>query len=233
MRHSSTKTISDSNLARAAAVAGIVGAILLALYFNTPALTNCPCSSASPQLAAFIRLHPTFLYAGLWLQAIGTLLCIVFFLTIVHLAGATTRIAGLVVIVASASLLSLVLVEGGFLATLPSAVWAGDQPTFTTAFALGNVFTRLYPLAPASATYLALGAVILGTGLLPRWLGYLSLAFGIGFEVAGLLAVFSGFGLTLVAILAGLQGLWIIVAAIALWRAAPAQHAVAIRTGTL
>ena len=211
--------ISNRGVARIAAGGGILGTIALALYFNAPALTGCPCTSASPQLAAFIGSHPDFLYAGVWLQATGTLLSVVFFLTIVHLAGATTRLAGLIAIVASASLLSLVLVEGAFLATIPQAVAAGDTATFTTTFLLSTgVFVRIYPLAPASVTYLALGMVILASTLLPRWLGYLALGFGIGFEIAGLLAVFSGIGLVLVVVLATGQELWIVAAAISLWR---------------
>jgi len=210
--------IVDRRLARLAAVSGIAGSVALALYFNTPALTNCPCTSASQQLAAFIRAHPTFLYAGVWLQATGTLLSVIFFLTIVQLARAATRLSGLIAVVASASLLSLVLVEGAFLATVQQAVAAGDTASFTTTFLLGNVLLRIYPLAPASVTYLALGAVILGSTLLPRWLGYAALVLGIGFEVSGVLTVFTSVGLTLVVVFATVQELWIIAAAVALWR---------------
>lgn len=211
--------ISDRSLARIAAGCRILGTIALTLYFNAPALTSCPCASAFPQLSAFIRIHPDLLYAGVWLQATGTLLSVIFFLTIVHLARATNRLSGLIAIVAAASLLTVVLVEGTFLAAIPQAVSARDTATFTTAFALSNgVFIRIYPLAPASVTYLALGTVILGPTLLPRLLGYVALGFGVGFEIAGLLAVFSGIGLILVVILATGQELWIILAAIALWR---------------
>jgi hypothetical protein len=151
------------------------------------------------------------------LQATGTLLSIVFFLAIVQLARAASQLSGLLVIVASTALLSLVLVEGAFMVAVPQAAMAGDTSTVVTTFALSNgVFVRVFPLAPASASYLALSAVILGSRVLHRTFGYLAAAIGLAFAVAGLVAIFSTLGLVLTIVLSVVQELWIVAAAIAL-----------------
>jgi hypothetical protein len=144
---------------------------------------------------------------------------VTFFLAIVHLAGATTRLAGLLLIVASTALLALVLVEAALLVAVPMAAAAGDKATVVTTFDLSNgVFVRVFPLAPSSISYMALGVVILGSRLLHPWLGYAAIGLGVAFELAGVIAVVSSAGLILVIVLAAGQELWIVAAAIALWR---------------
>jgi hypothetical protein len=50
-------------------------------------------------------------------------------------------------------------------------------------FALSNgVFARVFPLAPASAAYVGLGAVILGSGVLHRTFGYVAVGLGLANE---------------------------------------------------
>src|ERR1700730_6581452 len=62
-----------------------------------------------------------------------------------------------------APLLAVVLVEAAFLIAVPVAA------TVATAFALSKgVFARIFPLAPASGSYLGLGAVLLTSRVLPR-----------------------------------------------------------------
>jgi hypothetical protein len=87
-------------------------------------------------------------------------------------------------------------------------------------FALSNgVFARVFPLAPASAAYVGLGAVILGSGVLHRTFGYVAVGLGLAFEV-GILALFTIVGLILAIILSVAQEIWVIVAAVAVWRPA-------------
>jgi hypothetical protein len=214
--------VPDRTLRNVAGLCGIAGPIALTVYFAAPALTNWPYAGASAaQLTAYANAHQTLFFAGAWFQATGTLLSIVFFLAIVHLAGAATRLPGLVVIVASAALLGLVLVEAALLTEVPLAAAQGDSATVVTTFDLSNgVFARVFPLAPASATYVGLGAVILGSRVLDRWFGYLAVGLGLAFEVAGIAAIFTFVGLILAIILSVVQELWIIAAAVALWRAA-------------
>lgn len=212
--------MSDRTLRSIAALCGIAGPIALTVYFCAPALTNWPYAGASAaHLVAYADSHQTLFFAGAWFQATGTLLSIIFFLAIIDLAGAATRLPGLVVIVASAALLGLVLVEAALLMEVPLAAANGDSATVVTTFDLSNgVFARVFPLAPASAAYVGLGAVILGSKLLHRRFGYAAVGLGIAFEVAGIIALFTVVGLILAIILSVAQELWIITAAVALWR---------------
>jgi hypothetical protein len=77
-----------------------------------------------------------------------------------------------------------------------------------------TVFIHIYPIAPAPVIFLALGAVLLGSRLLPRVFGYLALALGIAFEIVGLVSLFIFPVLTLVVL--GFQSLWIVATAIML-----------------
>jgi hypothetical protein len=97
---------------------------------------------------------------------------IVFFLAFVQLAGAATRLPGPLVIVASAALLGVVLVEAALLMRVPLAASNRDSATVVTTFDLSiGDFARVFPLAPASTVYVGLGAVILGSTVLHKWFG--------------------------------------------------------------
>src|SRR5438309_8009563 len=94
----------------AGGVCGVVGAVLLGVYFAAP--IQLPASNATAQqIAEFVeRSHDRILLGG-WLQGVGSLLGVVFFLALVHAAGATDRLAGLVVLLGSAVLLALSLIQ--------------------------------------------------------------------------------------------------------------------------
>jgi hypothetical protein len=218
--------VPDRTLRNVAGLCGIAGPIALTVYFAAPALTNWPYAGASAtQLTTYASHHQTLFFAGAWFQATGTLLSVVFFLAIVQMAGAATRLPGLVVIVASASLLGLVLVEAALLMEVPLAAANGDSATAVTTFDLSNgVFARVFPLAPASAVYVGLGAVILGSRVLHGWFGYVAVGLGLAFEAAGIVAVFTIVGLILAIILSVAQEVWIIAAAVALWRPSLGQR---------
>jgi hypothetical protein len=204
-----------------AAVCGFAGPIFLAIYFAAPAFSNWPYAGATAgQLTSYALSHQTLFYAGAWFQVTGTLLCVIFFLAILQLAGSTTRLTGLLVVVASTTLLGLVLVEAALLVAVPMAAASGDTATVVTTFDLSNgVFVRVFPLAPASVSFIALGVVILGSGVFHRWFGFGAMGLGIAFELAGIVAVLSSAGLILTIVLSVGQELWILAAAIALWRA--------------
>ena len=205
---------------RLAAACGLAGTAALIGYFAAPAFLSWPFAGASPaQLTAYAVNHQSLFYAGAWLQSTGTLLSVIFFISLVRLAGASGRVTGLVVIVGSASLLSVVLVESALLVAVPMAASAGESASVATTFALSNgVFVRVFPLAPSSANYIALGITLLESGPLHRAYGYVAVGIGAAFEVAGIGAIFSSAALIVVAILAASQALWVAAAAVALWR---------------
>jgi hypothetical protein len=210
--------VSEWRFRRWAAAAGIAGPILLVVYFSAPAVLGWPYAGGSAEeLAAFARSHETLFYAGAWLQATGTLLSVVFFLALVLLARATACLSGLVVIIGSASLLAVVLVEAAFLVAVPGAAANNDNATVATAFAMSNgVFVRVFPLAPASATLIALGAILRrGDVITPRF-GTAALAIGEAFVIGGLVSIVAPAGLTLIVVLSVGQAVWTVLAAGAL-----------------
>lgn len=213
---------------RLTAACGVVGTVALIAYFAAPAFLSWPYSGApAAQLTAYALNHQSVFYAGAWLQSTGTLLCVIFFVGLIRLAGASNRAPGLLVIVASASLLSVVLVESALMVAVPMAASAGDTSTVATTFALSNgVFVRVFPLAPSSATYIALGLTLLASGPIHRAYGYVAVGIGVAFELAGLAAVFSSAALIVVATLAAGQALWVAAAAVALWRVPAAERGV-------
>ncbi len=210
--------MSERKLRLLGAACGIAGPIALTLYFGAPAVTAFPAATVSnADLAAYATGHASIFYLGAWLQATGALLSVVFFLALVQLAGAVRRLSGLVTIVASALLLSVILVEGAFLMAVPGAAASGNTSAMRLAFDLSNGgFVRVFPLAPASATFIALGVVLLGANVLQRGFGYAAIAIGVAFEVAGFAAIYTGAGLTAALILSIGQEFWILAAAIAL-----------------
>ena len=201
-----------------AAAAGIAGAVLLAMYFLAPAFLAWPYTGASPEaIVAYAGDHAALFFGGAWLQATGTLLSIVLFLALVHLAEAGGSLDGMVAVLGSAVLLATVVIEAAFLVAVPIAAAAGDASTAAVMFALSNgVFLRVFPLAPASATLIALGLVLRRSNLLGPSLATVGLALGIAFEAAGIAAIFSAAALVLVAILSAGQAIWVVAASIRL-----------------
>lgn len=205
---------------RLAAVSGVAGTLALVAYFAAPAFLSWPFAGASPaKLTTYALDHQSLFYAGAWLQSTGTLLSVIFFLALVRTTRAGGSLAATIVIVTAASLLSIVLVESAFLVAVPMAATAGDTATVATTFALSNgVFVRVFPLAPSSATYVALGWTLLSPGPLHRAFGFVAMAIGATFELGGLVAVIWSQAVFVLAVLAAAQALWVAAAAVALWR---------------
>lgn len=202
---------------QAAAVCGLLGPVLLVVYFAAPAVTAWPYAGASPhRLLTYAISHAGLFYAGAWFQATGTFLSVVFFLALLQAGGAQSTFWGHLLLVTATSLLAVVLVEAAFLMAVPEAAQAGDESSVATSFALSNgVFARVFPLAPASGSYIALGAVILGSAVLPRGFGLTAIVLGMAFEITGLTAIFSPIGLFGAIGLSVLQVVWIVAAAAA------------------
>lgn len=211
------------------AVSGLAGLLALAAYYVSPYLANWPNGGGSASvIAAYGLSHEALFFGAAWLQATGTVLIVTFFLGLVAAAGAVTRLSGLVVILASISLLSLVLVEALLAVFVPIAAGSGDHEAAAVAFGLVNgTFARVFPLGPASWSYLGLGWVVLQSGVIDRRLGYAALGLGAAFEVAGLIAIASPAGAVLATTLSVLQVLWVAAAAI-VYAATPRRAGVAV-----
>jgi hypothetical protein len=193
---------------------GIVGVLVLAVYFSQP----LPIPDHNEPVSAFaqfgIQYHNEIM-VGAWIQAIGTLLVTLFFLELVRLAGAVTRLSGLTTVLSASALWVVGLVEVAASMALAQAALHGHAEGASAAFDLTDVFIHVIPIGPAGAIYLSLGAVVLGSRVLPRVFGYLALALGVSFEVAGFVGLFdpsnpqSSITLTLI-----LQEVWVLAAAV-------------------
>jgi hypothetical protein len=150
---------------------------------------------------------------GAWLQAVGTVLAVVFALAIVYLAGATSRFAGSLTLFGGAILTMVSLVESVFYI---STLFAQPASMGLISLALIHAVQHLYFFVAAPALFLPLGAVILGSRVLPRVLGYLALLMGATFALAGVATLSSLTLPTAVTAFGGAQTLWWLAAAIAL-----------------
>jgi hypothetical protein len=196
-----------------AAASGIVGVAALGVYFGAaPPLPALDASAA--QVAEVGARYHGILFVGAWLQATGTLLCVAFFGALVWLAAATTRLAGMLVMVGAASLLAVAAIEGAFTIDWAQAAVDGHAAAALTSYEVMSVFVHVFPMAPAPLVYLSLGVVLLRAAVLPRPFAYLAMALGAAFAIVGLSGLFAAAALTLVVV--GSQSLWVLAAAIAL-----------------
>ena len=139
------------------------------------------------------------------------MLITVFTLAIVFLAGATTRLAGWMTLFGAATLMTVSLIEiTGYIGTLHTS--PATMPE--TSLALIHSVQHLWFIVAAPALWLPLGLVILGSGVLPRILGYLALVLAAGYALAGVLTLFDLTVPAAVQIAAGvLPALWWLAAA--------------------
>jgi hypothetical protein len=194
---------------RLSGLSGIIGVILLGISFTIN--PGPPANTTTAQLMAFANQNFTSILWGAWLQAVGPLLIVLFAFALVSLAGATTRLAGWMTMFGGAILMTVSLVE--------ITLYMGTLYATTTKFVsfdLIHAVQHLYFIVAAPSLFLPLGAVLLGSAVLPRVFGYLALALGAAFAILGVVFLSS---LTLPATVlasAGIQAFWWLAAAITL-----------------
>ena len=161
-------------------------------------------------MTAFGQQHHDAIVWGSWLQAVSPVLIVVLALAIVVLAGATARLAGWMTLFGAATLMTVSLVEiTGYLGTLHTSPAAIPE----TSLVLIHSVQHLWFIVAAPALWLQLGLVILGSGVLPRILGYLALVLAVGYALAGLFPLLDLTVPAAVLISAGVPVLWYLAAA--------------------
>ena len=114
------------------------------------------------------------------------MLIVLFALALVALAGATARLAGWMTLFGAATLMTVSLIEiTGYIGTLHTS--PATMPE--TSLALIHAVQHLWFIVAAPALFLPLGLVILGSGVLPRILGYLALVLAAGYALAGVVTL--------------------------------------------
>jgi hypothetical protein len=107
------KVASDTPIRIGAAACALLGVIALGVHFGAAPPLPPPDAGATEVADIGMRYH-SILLLGAWLQATGTLLCVVFFITLVHLAGGAARLSGLLTVVGAGTLLVVSVIEGAF-----------------------------------------------------------------------------------------------------------------------
>jgi len=151
-----------------------------------------------------------------WLQAIGSFLAVVFFLSVIYMARGAQKLSGWVAILGATLVLAMSLLDVALVLGAVQGAINGHLTTTLACFDLTFVFIHIFPLVPASATFLGLGILLLGTHLLPRIFAYAALALGAAFEVLGFIGLFNPQANAAMVVLLSSQELWIVAAAVVL-----------------
>jgi hypothetical protein len=203
--------MSRRSLAILAALSGIAGPIMLGLSFGLN--PGPPNNATAVQFGEFGREYLNTILWGAWLQAVSPALIVFFALSIVVLAGATTRVAGWMTMFGAGTLMTVSLIEVTFYI---GAVEGPPAGIGLDSLGLIHAVQHLYFIVAAPALFLPLAAVILGSAVLPRVLGYLALVLGVGFAALGVGFLYSLTLPGLVTDAAFLSALWWWAAAVTL-----------------
>jgi len=191
-----------------AAVSGLVGTCMIGISFAIN--TGPPAGASAAQLTAYGQQHHDAILWGAWLQAVGPALIAVFAFAIVVLAGATARLAGWMTLFGTATLMTVSLIEiTGYIGTQQTS----PATMGLTSMALIYSVQHLYFIVAAPAVWLPLGLLILGSGVLPRILGYLALVLFAVFALAGVFTLLDLIVPPAVLIFGSVQALWWLAAA--------------------
>jgi hypothetical protein len=110
----------------------------------------------------------------------------------------------------AATLMTVNLIEiTGYIGTLHAS--PATMPD--TSLALIDSVQHLWFIVGAPALWLPLGLVVLGSGVLPRILGYLAIVLAAGYALAGVITLFDSTVPPAVQISAGIPAVWYLAAA--------------------
>ena len=192
-------------------LAGVVGVVLLGLSFAIN--TGPPPNPTSAELMKFGQDNYAKILWGSWLQAVGPVLIVLFAFSLVHLAGATQRLAGWMTFFGATILMTVSLVEITFYI---GALHTDPAVMPYISLALISAVQHLYFIVAAPSLFFPLGIVLLGSAVLPRIFGHLALILAGIFAVLGVTFMLRLILPNYVTAFAGVQALWWFAAAIAL-----------------
>ena len=187
---------------------GIVGVATLITSF---AVNPGPSPSANTaQLMTFwASQHQTDILMGGWMQVTGTLLCVLFALALVHIAGFSYHLSGVLTLFGTTVLMCVGLAE----MTCYIGATSGDAITVHVVGTMIPALQHAYPIIAAPMVFLPLGIVILASQILPKVLGHAAIWLGSVFAILGFIGVFQPVQ-GIVDTLSALQGFWWLSAAV-------------------
>jgi len=192
-------------------LSGVAGVVLIMVSFIIN--SGPPPGTTTAELIKFGQQNYAKVLWGAWLQAVGPVLIVLFALALVHLAGATQRLAGWMTFFGATILMAVSLIEITFYISALS-----PDPALMPSISLKliSAVQHLYFIVAAPSLFLPLGIVLVGSPILPRLFGYLALILAAAFAALGVIFLLD---LTLpgaVTAFAGVQALWWLAAAITL-----------------
>ena len=192
-------------------LSGIAGVVLILVSFNLN--PGPPPGATSAELMKFGQQYYASVLWGAWLQAVGPVFIVLFAFSLVHLAGATHRLAGWMTLFGAAILMTVSLIE----ITFYISALHTDPPIMPfISLKLISAAQHLYFIVAAPALFLPLGLVLISSPILPRLFGYLALLLAAAFAALGVIFLLT---LTLpgpVLASGGIQAFWWLAAAITL-----------------
>jgi hypothetical protein len=150
------------------ALCGIFGSLILAISFRiNPAP---PQYYTTAQLVEFVLQHHFSIVIGGWMQAVGTILSVLFVLSLVHLGKYSDKLSGWITLLASVCILMISLIEVTFYLAATNAFITNDIITGNLANSIIKSVQHVFLLAPA--ILLPLGYILVKTKLLNLFIGY-------------------------------------------------------------
>lgn len=222
-------TFADSSVAKGkaalilTALSGICGQLALGLYYSGVMVPIQPVTADAGmgQLADLIVQHRVAIFWDAYLQGLGTLLTVIFFIRLVYLSRAGNLFPGWLVIITSSVMMAIALLDVTFTVATVNSALAKHPDTLRVAvdFITGSTeaFDYTFLFIPAPVLILSLGSVLLHSKLLPRVFAYLAIAIGIAFVALGIYSLFttlSGSTGVIFEILQLIQTIWVLASAV-------------------
>lgn len=192
-------------------LSGVTGVVLLIVSFAIN--SGPPAGATSADLIKFGQQNYANILWGAWLQAVGPVLIVLFAFALVHLAGATQRLAGWMTFFGATILMTVSLIEVTFYI---SALFPDPVTMPLISLKLISAVQHLYFMVAAPTLFLPLGIVLVCSPILPRLFGYLALLLATAFAALGGIFLLDLALPGAVTAFAGVQALWWLAAAIAL-----------------
>jgi hypothetical protein len=191
------------------AVGGIIGVVMLIISFNIN--PGPPPGATNEQLFAFGNQYYASILWGAWLQTIGPFLIILFAFSLVFASGAGQSFAGWIVFFGAGVLMTISLIEITFYIAVLFKV-----PQIGSIIGLNIIYAvqHLYFIIGAPGLFIPLGMVLLGSNVLPKWMGWTAIFMGILFAILGIVYLFILILPLWVTAIAGIQAIWWLIASI-------------------
>jgi hypothetical protein len=225
MENSRHKNTSQKASVILTALAGIFGQLALSVYYSGALVPGQLISAnlTTQQLMENITLNRTAIFWDAYLQAIGTLLSVIYFMRLVYLSGSGRRFAGWMVIITTSVMLAIALTDVTFTVSAVTTAMAGHMETMhlSVDFITGatEAFDYTFLFVPAPLLIFSLAIVLLKSELLPGIFGYIAIGIGIAFVVVGVGSLFKtlngslGIAFEIVQLV---QVVWVIASAVSL-----------------